>query len=105
MKLDSSVAAVVTGGASGIGAAAARMLAAQGAKVVVADLNAEKGEALAKEVGGVFVAVDVTKTDDIIAATELAKTMGPVRVHWIALLDGSSNQLPWLRRSRTERSK
>ena len=55
--------AIVTGGASGIGAAVVRQLAAKGAKVVVADLNADKGEALAKEVGGVFVAVDVTKTD------------------------------------------
>ncbi len=47
--------AVVTGGASGIGAASARQLAALGAAVVIADLNAEKGEALAEEIGGVFV--------------------------------------------------
>ncbi len=45
--------AIVTGGASGgIGAAAARQLAAKGAKVIVADLNADKGEELAKEIGG-----------------------------------------------------
>ena len=55
--------AVVTGGASGIGAAVARQLAAKGARVVIADLQAEKGEALAKEIGGVFVTVDVTNWD------------------------------------------
>jgi NAD(P)-dependent dehydrogenase (short-subunit alcohol dehydrogenase family) len=72
--------AIVTGGASGIGAAAARQLAAKGAKVVVADLNAEKGEALAKEIGGAFVSVDVTNTDQIKAAIEKAESLGPVRV-------------------------
>ena len=50
--------AIVTGGASGIGAAVARALAAKGAVVVVADLNAEKGEALAAEIDGVFASVD-----------------------------------------------
>ncbi|MFM7771158.1 MAG: SDR family NAD(P)-dependent oxidoreductase, partial [Acidimicrobiaceae bacterium] len=74
------VSAIVTGGASGIGAAVARMLAARGAKVVVADLQEEKGNALAKEIGGAFCKVDVTNTQDIINATEMAKSMGPVRV-------------------------
>ena len=55
--------AIVTGGASGIGAAAARQLAAKGAIVVVADLQADKGEALAAEIDGVFAQVDVTNTD------------------------------------------
>jgi NAD(P)-dependent dehydrogenase (short-subunit alcohol dehydrogenase family) len=72
--------AIVTGGASGIGAACARALASRGAKVVVADLNEAKGSALAAEIGGAFCAVDVTKTDDIVAAVEMAKSMGPVRV-------------------------
>ena len=72
--------AIVTGGASGIGAAAARQLAAKGAKVVVADLNAEKGEALAQEIGGVFVAVDVTQTQQIQAAVDKAGELGPLRV-------------------------
>src|SRR5699024_735653 len=71
--------AIVTGGASGIGAAVVRQLAAQGAKVVVADLNADKGEALAKEVDGVFVAVDVTKTEQNQAAVEKALELGPLR--------------------------
>ena len=72
--------AIVTGGASGIGAAAARLLAARGAKVVVADLQDDKGKALASEIGGAFCHVDVTKTDEIIAAVETASEMGPLRV-------------------------
>jgi len=76
----SGASANVTGGASGIGAASARLLAKRGAKVVVADLQADKGEALAKEIGGAFCKVDVTNTDDIINAVEMAKSMGPVRV-------------------------
>ena len=72
--------AVVTGGASGIGAAAARALAAKGAKVVVADLQEDKGRQVADEIGGRFVKVDVTRTDDIVAAVEAAGEMGPLRV-------------------------
>ena len=72
--------AIVTGGASGIGAAVARQLAAKGAKVVVADLNAEKGEALATEIGGAFVAVDVTDTEQIKAAIAKAADLGDLRV-------------------------
>src|SRR3954447_23155970 len=76
----SGASAVVTGGASGIGAAAARALAAKGAKVVVADLSEEKGKAVAEEIDGVFVKVDVTNTDDIVAAVDKAEELGPVRV-------------------------
>jgi NAD(P)-dependent dehydrogenase (short-subunit alcohol dehydrogenase family) len=72
--------AVVTGAASGIGAASARALAAAGARVVVADLNEEKGQAVADEIGGVFVRVDVTRTEDIVAAVDAAEKLGPVRV-------------------------
>jgi len=72
--------AIVTGGASGIGASTARMLAARGAKVVIADLQEDKGNALADEIGGAFCKVDVTNTDDIVNAVEMAKSMGPVRV-------------------------
>jgi len=72
--------AIVTGGASGIGAATARLLADRGALVVVADLQEEKGRELAAEIGGAFCKVDVTNTDDIIAAIEMAKSMGPLRV-------------------------
>ena len=72
--------AIVTGGASGIGEACARALAAKGATVVIADLNAEKGEELAKELGGAFARVDVTNTDDLKAAVEQADALAPLRV-------------------------
>ncbi|GAB2642488.1 SDR family oxidoreductase [Gordonia jinhuaensis] len=72
--------AIVTGGASGIGAAVARQLAAKGATVVVADLNADKGTELANEIGGKFVAVDVTNTDQIEDAVNTAADLGPLRV-------------------------
>ena len=72
--------AIVTGGASGIGAAAARLLASKGAHVVVADLQEDKGSALAAEIRGAFCRVDVTNTDDIVNAVEMAKSMGPLRV-------------------------
>ena len=78
MELNGS-SAVVTGGASGIGAAAARQLAAKGAKVVVADLQEEAGIAVANEIGGAFCKVDVTNTDDIINAIEMATSMGPLK--------------------------
>jgi len=71
--------AIVTGAASGIGAAAARQLAAKGAVVVVADLQADKGEALAAEIGGVFAQVDVTDTDQIRAAVQAAADIAPLR--------------------------
>jgi len=57
--------AVVTGAASGIGAAAARRLAAEGARVVVADLTDEAGKAVADEVDGTYVRTDVTAEDDV----------------------------------------
>ena len=80
LELNGAVA-LVTGGASGLGEASARALAAKGAKVVVMDLERQKerGEALATELGGAFAACDVTKTDDIIAATELGKEMGAIK--------------------------
>ncbi|WP_127479044.1 SDR family oxidoreductase [Nocardioides pantholopis] len=71
--------AIVTGAASGIGAAAARRLAALGAVVVVADLQADKGEALASEIGGVFAQVDVTQTEQITHAVEAAAEIAPLR--------------------------
>lgn len=71
--------AIVTGGASGLGAATARLLAQHGAGVVVADLQDDKGEQLAKEIGGVFAHTDVTDTDQIIAAVDTAAGMAPLR--------------------------
>ena len=74
------VSAIVTGGASGLGEATCRLLAERGAKVVVVDMNDEKGNALATEIGGAFCHADVTNTDEVIAAIETAKEMGPLRV-------------------------
>jgi NAD(P)-dependent dehydrogenase (short-subunit alcohol dehydrogenase family) len=71
MKLDGTVSAVVTGAASGLGAATARALAEKGVKVAIFDLNAEAGEALAVEIGGVFCNVNVT--DDVSVDDGFAK--------------------------------
>ena len=60
MKLDKLMAAIVTGGASGLGEATARMLAVQGVKVAIFDMNAERGEAVARDMGALFCQVDVT---------------------------------------------
>jgi NAD(P)-dependent dehydrogenase (short-subunit alcohol dehydrogenase family) len=65
MQLDSSIAAVITGGASGLGAATARRLAGHGVKVALFDLNAELGERVAGELGGVFCKVDVTSDAEV----------------------------------------
>lgn len=71
--------AIVTGGASGLGEATSRLLAERGAKVVVLDMSDDKGNALADEIGGAFCHADVTNTDEVIAAVETAKEMGPLR--------------------------
>ena len=76
MKLDSTVSAVITGGASGLGAATARALSAHGVKVALFDLNAEKGEALAAELGGVFCEVNVT--DDASVDAGFAKARAAI---------------------------
>jgi NAD(P)-dependent dehydrogenase (short-subunit alcohol dehydrogenase family) len=73
MKLDSSVAAVITGGASGLGEATARALAAQGVKVAIFDMNEQKGEAVAKEIGGVFCKCNVTSEEEVDAAFAKAR--------------------------------
>ena len=73
------VSAIVTGGASGLGEATVRLLAQRGARCVVLDMNDSRGEQLAKEVDGIFVHADVTNTDEVIAAVEAAKDMGPLR--------------------------
>jgi NAD(P)-dependent dehydrogenase (short-subunit alcohol dehydrogenase family) len=73
MELNSSISAVITGGASGLGAATARALAAKGVKVALFDMNVEKGEALAAELGGVFCKVNVTSDEDVDAGFEKAR--------------------------------
>jgi len=67
---------IVTGGASGLGEGAARALAAKGATIVVADLQVDKGEAIAGELGGAFVKCDVTQEADAQAAVAQAVSMG-----------------------------
>ena len=74
------VAAIVSGGASGLGAATARALAGAGATVTIADLNAERGEKLAAELDGRFVACDVTDEASVRAAVDTAAGTGPLRV-------------------------
>jgi NAD(P)-dependent dehydrogenase (short-subunit alcohol dehydrogenase family) len=79
---------IVTGGASGLGEGTARMLADHGGKVVIADLQAERGEALATEIGGRFVRCDVSQEADgqrvIAAAVALGKLVGLVNCAGIA---------------------
>jgi NAD(P)-dependent dehydrogenase (short-subunit alcohol dehydrogenase family) len=67
------IAVVVTGGASGLGAASAELLAAQGAKVAIFDLNVQAGEALAQKLGGVFAKVNVTSEEDVTAGLDKAQ--------------------------------
>ena len=73
MKLDSNIAAVVTGGASGLGEATARALAAKGVKVAIFDRDAERGEKVAGEIGGVFCQVDVTSDEAVDAGFAKAR--------------------------------
>ncbi|MFI5098916.1 MAG: SDR family NAD(P)-dependent oxidoreductase [Actinomycetes bacterium] len=72
--------AIVTGGASGLGAATAVRLAAEGAAVVVLDLDEVKGRALADRIDGVYVHADVTSEEQVLAAVEAANALGPLRV-------------------------
>lgn len=74
MKLDSSISAVVTGGASGLGRATAEALAGKGVKVAIFDLNEEAGKALADQIGGVFCKVNVTSDTDVDSGFETARS-------------------------------
>jgi NAD(P)-dependent dehydrogenase (short-subunit alcohol dehydrogenase family) len=73
------IAAVVTGGASGLGEGCARKLAANGANVLIADLDEDKGNAIATELGGMFVKADVADGEQMQVAMETAAEMGPLR--------------------------
>jgi NAD(P)-dependent dehydrogenase (short-subunit alcohol dehydrogenase family) len=79
---------IVTGGASGLGEGTARMLAAKGGKVVIADMQVEKGEAIAKDIGGAFVKCDVSSEADgqavVAKAVSMGKLMGLVNCAGIA---------------------
>ncbi len=73
MKLGPNISAVITGGASGLGEATARALAAHGVKVAIFDMNEAKGEAVAKELGGVFCKVNVTSEEEVDAGFAKAR--------------------------------
>lgn len=79
---------IVTGGASGLGEGTARMLAANGAQVVIADMQADKGQVVAQEIGGIFVHCDVSSESDgqtvVQKATEMGKLMGLVNCAGVA---------------------
>lgn len=73
MLIDSSTAAIVTGGASGLGRATAEAMAAAGIKVAIFDLNAKLGHAVADAIGGLFCEVDITSEDSVIAGFARAR--------------------------------
>ena len=103
MKLDNTVAAVVTGGASGLGAATARALAARGVKVAIFDLQKDKGEALAAELGGVFCEVNVTDDASVDAGFAKARSVhGQERV--LVNCAGTGNAVKTASRSKTDGS-
>ncbi|KPF77521.1 3-hydroxy-2-methylbutyryl-CoA dehydrogenase [alpha proteobacterium AAP81b] len=98
MKLE-GLSAVVTGGASGLGAATARLLAAHGVKVAIFDMNAEKGEAVAAELGGVFCNVNVTSEESVDAGFAKARAaIGQERI--LINCAGTGNAIKTASRSR-----
>src|SRR3546814_3918970 len=73
MKLASSTAAVVTGGAAGLGRATAEALAAAGVKVAIFDINDALGEEVAQSIGGLFVHVDITDEQSVLDGFDKAR--------------------------------
>lgn len=73
MKIDSSTAAVVTGGASGLGKASATALANAGVKVAIFDVNEENGQKAAQEIGALFCKVDITDEESVVAGLDAAR--------------------------------
>ncbi len=103
MKLDDSIAAIVTGGASGLGAATARALAAKGVKVAIFDLQAGKGESVAAEIGGVFCEVNVTDDASVDAGFAKARAAnGQERV--LVNCAGTGNAIKTASRSKEDGS-
>jgi NAD(P)-dependent dehydrogenase (short-subunit alcohol dehydrogenase family) len=99
MKIDSSLAAVVTGGASGLGLATVKALRAAGAKVAIFDLNPETGEKAAAETGGVFCQCDVLSDESVDAAFAKARAaQGQERA--LVCCAGGGNAIPTARRDK-----
>ena len=73
MQLNSDISAIITGGASGLGAATTRRLASRGVKVAIFDMNETVGQALASELGGVYCNVDVTSEEQVDTAFAKAR--------------------------------
>lgn len=95
--------AVVTGGASGLGAATARLLASHGVKVAIFDMNAEKGEAVAAEIGGVFCNVNVTSDESVDAGFAKARAaIGQERI--LINCAGTGNAIKTASRSKEDGS-
>ena len=81
MKLDNTISAVVTGGGSGLGEATARPLAERGVKVGILDVNEERGNEIAGEIGGAFAKVDVSDADSVAAGLKAVREVnGPERI-------------------------
>jgi len=99
MKIDSSLAAVVTGGASGLGLATVKALRAAGAKVAIFDLNEETGQQAAEETGAVFCQVDVLSDESVDMAFAKARAAnGQERV--LVACAGGGNAIPTARRDK-----
>ncbi len=103
MKLDASIAAVVTGGASGLGAATARALASHGVKVAIFDLNEARGTELAQAIGGTFCKVNVTSDEEVDAGFAKARAAhGQERI--LINCAGTGNAIKTASRSKTDGS-
>ena len=97
MEINSSLAAVVTGGASGLGRASAKALAAAGVKVAIFDINEEAGEAFASEIGGTFCNVNIMDEDSVLAGFEKARAANGqerILVH-CAVVSGGGKTIAW----------
>src|ERR1700743_2683187 len=102
MEIDGA-AAIVVGGASGLGEATVRALAERGASITIADVNAEKGQALADELGMSFAACDVREEAQVQSAVEQAAAAAPLRIAiccagtgWAQKVAGSKGPHPLL---------
>ena len=97
MEINSNLAAIVTGGASGLGRASAKALSDAGIKVAIFDINEEAGEAFAKEIGGVFCNVNIMDEDSVMAGFEKARAahgQERVLVH-CAVVAGGGKTVRW----------